>query len=129
MKYNARKRPDPDQWLSLDEDERLELIVAYHERIEERLPKARLHGAIHTVVVNQIAMGEEVPNQKMRRLRMEGLDRHDAVHAVGSVLATQIHDVLSDASTGGHEAGKYSQELAELTAKKWRKQGRENAGH
>ena len=82
MKYNTQKRPDPDRWLSLGEDERLELIITCHERIGDDLPNVRLHAAIHTVVENQITLKEEAPIQAMRRLRMEGLDRHDAVRKV-----------------------------------------------
>src|SRR5437016_9813537 len=47
------------------------------------------------VVENQVALGDEIPVRRtLERLRAEGLDRHDAVHAAGSVLAKRIYDLL-----------------------------------
>jgi hypothetical protein len=45
----------------------------------------------HVVVENQVALGEatSVP-EALDRLINEGLDRHDAVHAVGSVHEDSI---------------------------------------
>jgi hypothetical protein len=53
----------------------------------------------------------------------EGLDRHDAVHAVGSVVVGLMYDMLR---VRGKDAGdinaKYADELATLTAESWRAQ-------
>jgi hypothetical protein len=32
LRYDADKAPDPDQWLELDEHDRIDLVVAYHRR-------------------------------------------------------------------------------------------------
>jgi hypothetical protein len=56
MPLNA---PDPHEWLGLDEQERIDEVVAYHRR--NHLPmggSANLHGISHIVVENQIAMGD-----------------------------------------------------------------------
>jgi hypothetical protein len=53
----------------------------------------------------------------------EGLDRHDAIHAIGSVLMAIIFDVVTkNADTDGDINAKYGRELAALTAAGWRAQ-------
>ena len=53
----------------------------------------------------------------------EGLSRHDAIHAIGSVLMEHLLEVMQDRATGGlNEA--YLRDLAALTAKKWLASGR-----
>jgi hypothetical protein len=67
----------------------------------------------------------------MERLMAEGLDRHDAVHAVASVVAEQMWEVLSDAKEGGRSRRKggdrptdslYSAAVERLTAESWRRE-------
>jgi len=52
----------------------------------------------------------------------EGLDRHDAVHAIGAVLVGYMHDPIGggELETDPNEA--YYEELKALTAESWRKQ-------
>jgi hypothetical protein len=61
--------------------------------------------------------------EALARLMGEGLDRHDAVHAVGSVVMGLMYDKLR---VRGKDAGdinaKYADELATLTAESWRAQ-------
>jgi hypothetical protein len=53
----------------------------------------------------------------------EGLDRHEAIHAIGSVLAGIIFDVVSKKVDAGVDINaRYGRELAELTAASWRAQ-------
>ena len=44
----------------IEEGEREILVEDYHERAGIELPNAHVHAAIHVVVENQIAMGEEL---------------------------------------------------------------------
>ena len=60
--------------------------------------------------------------QTLARLMDEGLDRHEAVHAIGSVLMSIVFDVVSEANDGGDINEKYSRALATLTAANWRSQ-------
>jgi hypothetical protein len=54
------------------------------------------------------------------RLGREGLDRHDAVHAVGSVLASHMH-ALRVGDQGEREPNeRYYEALGKLSASKWR---------
>ena len=53
----------------------------------------------------------------------EGLDRHDAIHAIGAVLMMHLHDIANGAAQGPapqvHDA--YFAELQGLTAENWRR--------
>jgi len=123
--YDADSTLDPDVWLGLDEDTKIDLVVAYHRRRRPRTPRVRLHATFHTVVENQLAANEPVVVETLKRLRNEGLSRHDAVHAIGSVLAARVYDLLKreqpDAGEDPNEA--YATELRNLTAENWKNAG------
>jgi len=118
--YDPLKTPEPSQWLALDEAERIDLVVQHHERDKVKVPNLRAHAAIHAVIETQIAMGDELPvAATLARLQSEGLDRHDAVHAIGSALAEQIHGVASG-TVSGEPNSAYAAALERLNAKSWR---------
>jgi hypothetical protein len=94
MKYDPDRAPDAESWLKLDEQEGIDLVRTYHRRHRIRLPNADLHAVFHLTVENQIAMGEPAIVEAMARLQRDGLSRHDAIHAIGSVLASHIHDIM-----------------------------------
>jgi hypothetical protein len=123
MQYDADEQPDADVWLELDETERLDLVSDYHRRTGVQLETPELHAMAHVVVENQVALGEatSVP-EALDRLINEGLDRHDAVHAVGSVLMRIVFDAVHERDDGSDINAKYRQELATLTAANWRSQ-------
>jgi hypothetical protein len=69
-------------------------------------------------------MGEEVPvAATIERLMAEGLSRHDAVHAVGSVLAAGIFDILKGGGKEDDFTAAYHEELRGLTAESWLQSG------
>ena len=118
---------DPDRsraaadWLELDEGERIELVSSYHRRKKIRLPNAQLHAVIHVIVENQLALGEQVVVETLARLQREGLSRHDALHAIGSVLATDLYELMKESSEPTGDAyRRYLERLQKLTAKSWR---------
>jgi len=123
MHYNARRAPIPKEWLELDEQERLDLVIQYHRR--DRLSvgqSATAHAAMHVVVENQIAMGNPyVVPATLNRLMREGLDRHDAIHAIGSVFIQFFYD---EATGNKHPDlnAEYGRQVAALTAASWRTQ-------
>jgi hypothetical protein len=95
-RYDPLVAPDPESWLTTDEGERQRLVERYHRRQGVRLPNLRLHAVIHVVVESQVAMGDELPVAgTLARLITEGLDRHEAIHAIGNVLAGHIHDLMT----------------------------------
>jgi hypothetical protein len=113
-------RPSAD-WLQTDEGERIELVSSYHRRKKIHLPNAQLHAVIHVVVENQLALGEEVVGETLARLQREGLSRHDALHAIGSVLAADLYELMQESSEATGDAHRrYLERLRKLTAKNWR---------
>src|SRR5258706_15859230 len=113
-------RPSAD-WLQTDEAERIELVSSYHRRKKIRLPNAQLHAVIHVIVENQLALGETVVVDTLARLQSEGLSRHDALHAIGSVLAEDLYELLREASdANGHTYERYLERLRDLSASTWR---------
>jgi hypothetical protein len=120
MRYDPDQKLDVEAWLSLDEDERMSLVMDYHRRARIKLPNARLHAAAHTIVENQAALGTGYAVAgTLERLMNEGLDRHEAIHAIGSVLMGNILD-LQHGRLKGDLNQVYIRELAQLSAKKWR---------
>ena len=119
MKYDAMKAPDPAQWLELDEQERLGLVQKYHKLIGDELPNALIHAVMHTIVENQLAMADEKVQQTFNRLLAEGLDRHDTLHAIGSVLAKQMWGAMQGHDPKSNLSGAYYRGLDKLTAAKW----------
>ncbi len=85
--YDPDTSPPPTDWLGTDEGERIELVASYHHQKEIKSPNLQLHAPIHVAVENQLALGEGVVFGTLARLQSEGLNRHDALHAIGSVLA------------------------------------------
>ena len=123
MRYDPHKTPDAKAWLALDEGERIELIAEYHRQTGVELPNAQLHAAIHTVVENQLAEGLEVAREALARLRAEGLDRHDAIHAIGSVAAEHMWMLLREKPKAPDPNALYAQALRSLTARSWMEGG------
>ena len=55
----------------------------------------------------------------LKRLTAEGLDRHQANHAICSVLAYQLNSAIRDAKGGDQfDTARYYRELSQLTAEK-----------
>jgi hypothetical protein len=104
--------------LALDEGDRLRVVEDYHRRAKLALPNKRLHAAIHVVVENQVALSFEPVIVTLARLQAEGLDRHDAVHAIGLVLVEVMQEQA--AAPSGDPNATYALRLAALTAAKFR---------
>ena len=118
--YDPDREIDPEEWNVLDESERQSLVERYHRRKHIKMPNLTLHAAIHVVVENQVALGGEIPVQEtLARLMGEGLSRHEAVHAVGSVLAGMLFDLSKYTEEGQDLNEDYYHQLEELTAESW----------
>lgn len=120
-KYDPERIPDAIEWLALDEQERIALAEAYHREARVELPNIRMHAAIHAVIENQIAEGHEPVIRAMSRLTSAGLSRHDALHAVGSVLAEHLFELFKDGSTNTNPMSSYDAAVERLTAESWRR--------
>ncbi len=113
--YDPMTPPDVDAWEALEEGRRIELVLAWHRKANRKSGNEGLHATIHVIVENQILLGDETPVEAaIDRLMGEGLDRHNAIHAVGSVLIGYFHGNMT-----GDANEKYFREVAEMTAEKW----------
>ena len=99
-------------------------METYHRNHRLKVPKLLLHATFHVIVENQVALGDETPvQQTLVRLTEEGLDHHDAVHAIGSVLASKVYDLLKTPEQQADPNATYYSELHQLTAVSWRASG------
>jgi len=84
------------------------------------MPNVRMHAMFHVVAENQIALGDEIPAERtLARLMREGLSRHDAVHAIGSVVASHLFNLIKHGPTSKDSNADYYRQLEELTAEGW----------
>ena len=124
MRYEADKAPDPEEWLELDESERIDLVIDYHRRAKKPVGQdKKLHAIAHIIVESQVAMGDAtVVPATLNRLMQEGLNRHDAIHAIASVLMGIIVDMFKNRDKQVDINAQYGRELSELTAASWQSQ-------
>ena len=104
----------------LDEPVRIRLVEEYHRAKRIKLPSISAHAVFHAIVENQIAENLEAVVRAMARLTGGGLSRHESIHAVASVLAEHIHEILSAQADEKHSAAIYCAAVERLTAKGWR---------
>jgi len=122
LKYDPMVAPNPLAWTATDEPGRVAAVLRFHVGAREAKPNERLHAAIHAVVENQVALGPSYPAAAvLERLMAEGLDRHDAVHAIGSLVSEHMFRALRDPSTGGTLGVRYEADLVALTAAEWKR--------
>ncbi len=119
QKYDPMLDPDLEQWELLDEAERIDLVIDYHESAGIEVPNVDSHAMLHVVVENQFALGSETPVEAtFHRLLDENLDRHDAIHAIASVLVNYMFELMhGENDEQGNE--EYYAEIEKLTAAKW----------
>jgi hypothetical protein len=128
MRYDPHVAPLASHWLALEEGARIALAEQSHRG--DALDASRLlaHAAIHAAVETQIAM--EVPSvvNALRRLRGDGLDRHDAIHAIGSVLVGTLGSALRGDPTASDPSADYFAALDQLSAASWSREYGEAPG-
>jgi hypothetical protein len=115
MTYDPLIAPEPSAWLALPDAERLRRVEAYHENVEPKPtsakpPNAKLHSVVHVTVENQLAEGFGPTVRAMARLHAGGLDRHEALHAIGTVLSHHIFGAMKLGAQQFDE-GLYAMEL------------------
>jgi hypothetical protein len=121
--YDPEIAPDPTAWLTLDEQERMHIVETYHRTAGIGLPNVKVHAAFHAMVENQLAEGLECVVRAMARLTSEGLSRHDALHAIGSVVAELQFDAaeLKTQDDANTIQSRYNAAVERLSAKEWRR--------
>jgi hypothetical protein len=118
MRYDPDVTPSASQWLALDESERMAVVERSHDAA---MPNLRVHAAIHAIVETQLAMNLPSVVDAVTRLQAQGLDRHDAIHAIGSVLAGHMWEMLRDNAPADDANTAYFAALDRLTAESWRR--------
>jgi uncharacterized protein YoaH (UPF0181 family) len=121
--YDPETAPDAAEWLELEEDERVSRVSDYHRHAKIKLPNLTIHAALHAVVENQIAEELQTVRETVARLQAEGLSRHDAIHAVASVLVLRLQALMRQGPRAQFEIEAYSRDLRSLTAEGWLKKG------
>ena len=119
-RYDPDHTPNPEQWLALDEQLRIQLVEEHHRAARIKQPNLKAHATFHAIVENQIAENTESVVRAMARLTTEGLSRHEALHAIASVLAEHIHDLFNAKADQSNSASIYNTAVERLTAKGWR---------
>ena len=122
-RYDPSKALEAAEWLALDEAERIELVREYHQRNRIKLPNVKAHAVAHAVIENQLAEGLPAAKNALARLLAEGLDRHESVHAMGSVLMAHIWNLTNKPPPEGDPNEPYLAALDALTADSWRRSG------
>jgi hypothetical protein len=120
-RYDPEIAPIPDQWLGLDEGERIQVVEEFHRDAGVQVPNLLAHATFHVIVENQLALPDQaMVRDTLQRLVREGLSRHDAVHAIASVLAIRVHELLQPAASAADSEARYRAKLRHLTARRWR---------
>ncbi|WP_291997081.1 hypothetical protein [Candidatus Accumulibacter sp. ACC012] len=122
-RYDPDQPPNSEEWLALDEQLRIGLVEKYHRQERVQLPNVTVHAALHAIVENQLAENLEPAARAMARLTTEGLDRHEAVHAIASVVAEHIHDLLNAKADANSSKAVYAAAVERLNAATWRARG------
>lgn len=125
--YDPNLSPAPGAWLLLDEQDRIAQAAKYHKKRGLRLPNANAHATFHVMIENQIAEGEASVIRAMGRLSKQGLDRHDAIHAIGWVLSQHFFEQIKAKNPDDNAVlnARYVASVERRTADDWRNQATE----
>lgn len=123
LPYDPDRTPDVEDWLAADEQERIDAARRYHKRKKVRVPNLEAHALFHATVETQLAFKVPDVQDAFDRLRADGLDRHDAIHAIGWALSTVIVPVLRHETSApqGSLNDEYVRALRNLTTEAWRR--------
>lgn len=121
--YEPSKTPNAEEWLALDESEKIALVQEFHRREMIQLPNHSAHAAVHSIIESQLAEGYSAAAATLARLQSDGLDRHEAVHAMGSLLMEHARDPMNRSRSAKESEQLYVNALKELTADSWRSSG------
>ena len=120
--YDPNRAPEPEEWLELDEQERIALVERFHRKVHEPAQSLKAHAIVHATVETQLALNDPPSaREALTRLMGEGLDRHEAIHAIAWILAEYLFEALRG-SAGAKDTSNdaYAQALSRLTATSWR---------
>ena len=117
--YDPDSPPDPDEWLALDDAERTRLVEDYYAREGGYGGSLGIHAKVHAVIETQLAERVTPVKAAFVRLRDNGLTRHEALRAIGSVLARRIRRIEHPEDLTSGPNREYFSALETLTADTW----------
>jgi hypothetical protein len=122
--YNPESPPAPGEWLQLPEHERVRIVATYHMVHRLKSGSAKAHAALHAIVENQAATGFGPTVRALARLQRQGLSRHEAVHAVGSIVSGFMFAAMNSPSQPDSHAlqSAINSRIEALDAQSWRKE-------
>ena len=116
--FETSRAPDPAEWLAMDEGERIELVAAAHRRTGASVGGSEnAHAALHVAVENRLASGDAAVVAAYERCRAAGVDRHNTVHALASVMTDHMMAVLE--TREGFSQVVADEDYARLDPTKW----------
>jgi len=124
MRYDPDKPVDAAEWLALDEMEQQLIVQHHHKRARVQLPSLRMHAIIHATIETQVAEGHAAACRALERMLTEGLERHDVIHALGSVMAKHMFGIMKEGQSFDDTA--YTRDLDALSAERWLAESRED---
>lgn len=93
--YDVANPPSAEEWLAMDEGERISVVQEAHRRTGSPTGEnPTVHATIHVVVETQLAEGHAGIVAAYDRFRAAGIDRHTTVHALASVVTRHIMAML-----------------------------------
>lgn len=122
LKYDPNRTPKSAVWLSAGEQERIDAVMTWHLDAGIELPNHVLHAVFHVTVENQLAEGLDSVVRAIPRLMKQGLSRHDAVHAVASVLSEHMFYLMNNVADPSETRAlnaRYDAQVNQLTAQDW----------
>ena len=123
MRYNPNIEPDPDWWHSLSREEKINSVLDSHSALwDEVRCNARLHAIAHVTVEDLLASGRNSPvRTTLRNLMAQGLTRHQAIHAIATVILKRITEEIREGNIPSLES--CLKRLSTLTALSWARRG------
>ena len=120
--YNPLIEPKKDDWLESSEFDRIEAVREFHEKFDhdefEDDDALIIHCTLHVVVENQLAMGVELIPETFAKLTRQGLNRHDAIHAIGAIISEDIFYIMRGEKSE-FSPKQYRKNLEKITEKRW----------
>lgn len=118
--HDLEVTPSAEEWLALDEDQRIARIQEAHVRTGAPAGQsASAHASIHVVVENRLAEGAAPVVAAYERCRAAGLDRHTAIHALASVVTNHMLGVLEQRADFSQETA--DRDFAAIDPAQWQR--------
>jgi hypothetical protein len=110
------------EWLGLAAEERVSIVEKAHLRVRMWHPLPRnmqVHARMHVAVENRLAMSDPPCLQEaLDRLTQAGVDRHAAVHALGSVVEDLLQIAMHDGNA--FDEAECDRRLRDIRPDDWR---------